>query len=141
VPTPDERGATRALDEPECRRLLAAGTVGRLGFTDGALPAILPVVYLLQHGNVLIPSGPRDRLAGAVRRSVVVFEIGALDPVTLAGWSVSVVGAARVISDPGSVSAVDSAWDDRPLPPPPRCYVSVRPGLVQGWRTDVPAAV
>jgi hypothetical protein len=142
VATFDEDRSLLVLDEDDCRRLLAGQGVGRLGFSDGALPAIVPVAYFLQGDDVLIPADQRSHVVAAVRRAVVVFEVGALDPVSRSGWSVSAVGPSRVITDPRDVAALD-AGDPAPgaIPGPPapsRCYISVQPGLLRGWRLGPP---
>jgi len=41
------------LDRGECLRLLGKSTVGRVVFTEGALPAAHPVTYLLDDEDLL----------------------------------------------------------------------------------------
>jgi hypothetical protein len=138
VATLDEDRCLLVLDDTDCRQLLAAHGVGRLGFSDGALPAIVPVSYFVQGDDVLIPADQRSPVVAAVRRAVVVFEVGALDPVSRSGWSVSAVGPSRVITDPRAVAAIDAGGLRLGPATPSRCYISVQPGLVRGWRLPSP---
>jgi len=51
-----------ALDGAECRRLLATASMGRIAFTEGAMPAIQPASFAVSGGDVLIPTGPGTHL-------------------------------------------------------------------------------
>jgi hypothetical protein len=142
VPTTDLFWSPEVLDAAECRRLLAAGTVGRLGFTDGALPAIVPVPYTMRDGNVLIAARRDDPVLRAVRGAVVAFEVGTYDAATMSGWSVVVVGPSRVsdTADPALPGDPEIVW---PLGSSRAWFITVRSGLVRGWRVTavpVPAA-
>lgn len=137
----DEDRSLLVLDETDCRRLLAGQGVGRLGFSDGALPAIIPVSYFLRGEDVVIPADQRSPVVAAVRRAVVVFEVGTLDPVSRSGWSVSAVGPSRVITDPRDIAAIDAGGQTPGPPTPSRCYISVQPGLLRGWRMGPPRDV
>ena len=136
--TLDEDRSLQVLDDTDCRRLLGSQGVGRLGFSDGALPAIVPVSYFVQGDDVLIPADQRSPVVAAVRRAVVVFEVGTLDPVSRSGWSVSAVGPSRVVTDPREIATFDAASPTPRPSAPSSCYISVRPGLLRGWRMGPP---
>lgn len=138
MPTTDEDRGVDVLDEAECRRLLGTAGIGRLGFTDGALPAMVPVSFALHDGDVLIPGRLGNRIVDAVRRAVVAFGVDAYDGGSRTGWGVTVVGPSRVISDPASVLAHDRLGLLAPLSGPGRCYIAVQIGLLRGWRTRLP---
>jgi hypothetical protein len=108
--------------------------IGRLGFTDGALPAIMPVVFALHGERVVIPAKRASGVVAAVRGAVVAFQTDSYSLDTHAGWSVTVVGPSRVVSAPDEVAAFDLLE----LPARPsaaqRCYIAVRMDLVRGWR-------
>jgi hypothetical protein len=148
VPTTDEDLTCEDLDEAECRRLLAASSIGRLGFTDGALPAIVPVPFAMHHGDVLVAARRGSSVVRAVRGAVVAFEVGTVDPASRAGWSVTVVGPSRVVTDPDEVARLDGAGAGTRPPDRLRCYIAIRLGLLRGWRmtadqgrpTDCPPA-
>jgi hypothetical protein len=84
------------LDEAECYRLLASESVGRVVYTDGALPAITPVNYVLDGRRVLFRTAPGSRLAAGVVGAVVAFEVDWIDTATASGWSVVITGLGRV---------------------------------------------
>jgi hypothetical protein len=89
----DERFAV--LDEVECYRLLAGENVGRVVYTDGALPAITPVNYVLDGRRILFRTVSESRLAHGVIDAVVAFEVDHLDSDHSTGWSVVVTGVGR----------------------------------------------
>ena len=133
MPTDEDR-FRETLDEAQCRRLLTTVTIGRLGFTEDALPAILPVAFTLQGGHVLIAVRHDSSVVNAVRRSVVALQVDDYDPAAGTGWSVTVVGPSRIISDPRQVGAPSRVPVSTRPPDPARCYVAVQLGLVRGWR-------
>jgi uncharacterized protein len=102
----------RTLDRAECLGLLATRSLGRLLFTYGALPDVLPVEYRLDGDRVLIRLPLTSPAATATRNTVVAFEADEIDAHSLVGWSVTVVGRAHEIADPwapGAVGAVGAA--------------------------------
>ena len=50
------------LDELECQRLIAAGGVGRIGYTGRFGPTILPVNYALDGEAIVFRTMPGSRL-------------------------------------------------------------------------------
>jgi len=89
------------LDEAACLRLLggAGAGIGRVVFTDHALPAAQPVNYVLQHGEVIFRTRNGAKLAAATRGAVVGFEVDEIDPSTRTGWNVFGIGQAYEILD------------------------------------------
>jgi hypothetical protein len=87
----------------QAMRRLGSVPVGRVGFTSRALPAIRPVTHLIDHGHVIIRSDEGSAVAGAAsteRGAVVAYEADDIDPASGTGWSVLIVGLARLIDDP-----------------------------------------
>lgn len=91
---------TRELTREECLSLMSTVPVGRMVFTDRALPAIVPVNFVLDHGQVVVRTGASSTLAAAVRGSVVAFEVDDFDRTARNGWSVTITGQARQVTDP-----------------------------------------
>ncbi|WP_167176319.1 pyridoxamine 5'-phosphate oxidase family protein [Saccharomonospora amisosensis] len=86
------------LAEAECLGLMRSQPVGRLVFTENALPAIRPVNYVLDGRDIIVKASPEtwiSRLAG----SVVAFEVDQIDPRSHTGWSVVVLGKAEFVTD------------------------------------------
>jgi uncharacterized protein len=89
----------QVLSRAECLRLLASTPIGRIVFTDRALPAVQPVNFVLDDAGIVIRTSIGSKLAAATRHAVVAFEADELDPGLRAGWSVTVVGHARAVDD------------------------------------------
>ena len=141
MPTTDEDRLLEVLAEAECRELLGTARAGRLGFTDGALPAILPVPFALRDGQVVIPARRGSAVVSAVRGAVVAFQVDSYDAASGIGWSVTVIGPTRLISAPQDVAALEeSGLSARPAAPE-RCFIAVQLGLLHGWRSSEITAV
>ncbi|MEV0379338.1 pyridoxamine 5'-phosphate oxidase family protein [Nonomuraea sp. NPDC050643] len=93
----------QVLTREECLRLLASTPIGRIVFTDRALPAVQPVTFHLDGDAIVIRTGSGSKLAAATRRAVVAFEVDAFDPGPRTGWSVTVVGHARAVTEPAEL--------------------------------------
>lgn len=100
------------LDEPECLRLLAAGGVGRIGYSGRFGPTILPVNFAL-HGQTIVfrtgqhsPMGEDLRTGMADAAYKVAFEVDEISPATREGWSILVQGAAHHVDSEAELAAV-----------------------------------
>jgi nitroimidazol reductase NimA-like FMN-containing flavoprotein (pyridoxamine 5'-phosphate oxidase superfamily) len=87
------------LNRRQCLDLLAGPRVGRLVFTEDALPAVQPVNYRVWCDDVVIRVAGGAKLAAATQNQVVAFEADEVDPDLRTGWSVTVVGHAEPITD------------------------------------------
>lgn len=87
------------LTRGESLALLPTVPVGRLIFTERALPAVVPVNFLVDHGHIVLRTGATSSLSAAVRGSVVAFEVDQIDPEAGQGWSVVVTGRASEVRD------------------------------------------
>lgn len=89
------------LDRQTCLALLGTARLGRIVFTDRALPAVRLVRFTLRGGEIVVCARAGSRLAAAAScREVVAFEADAFDPLGRTGWSVVVVGRAEPLGDP-----------------------------------------
>ncbi|NBE54542.1 pyridoxamine 5'-phosphate oxidase family protein [Streptomyces boluensis] len=112
TPPSAESGPRRMvpLDRAEALRLLSGVSVGRIAFTEHALPAIRPVNHILDHGDIVIRTHEGAALTAQAHRAdtgtgvVVAYEADAIDPRTHLGWSVVVTGYAQVVTDPADLS-------------------------------------
>jgi nitroimidazol reductase NimA-like FMN-containing flavoprotein (pyridoxamine 5'-phosphate oxidase superfamily) len=139
------RHLLRDLDDQECRALLESATFGRLAFTQGALPMILPSHFVVRGDEVVVPSLAAAAIASARKRHVVVFEVDTYEPATREGWSVSVIGPSRLIVDPYEVAELDRLDFSPSSAQHGWHYIAVRIGMLRGARlvlasTEVPAA-
>ncbi|OUC94750.1 pyridoxamine 5'-phosphate oxidase family protein [Streptosporangium minutum] len=96
----------QVLSREECMHLLATSPIGRIVFTDRALPAVQPVNFHLRGEDIVIRTTTGSKLAAATRRTVVAFEADDFDPDTRTGWSVTVVGHARAVDDPAEIAGL-----------------------------------
>ncbi|MCW2724864.1 MAG: hypothetical protein JWN35_1785 [Frankiales bacterium] len=92
-------GFPEVLSRQDCLRLLTTVPVGRVVYTQHALPAVAPVGFVLDGTELLLRLPEGNELAAAVRRSVVAFQADDVDPVTQGGWTVTVTGWAREETD------------------------------------------
>ena len=116
-----EQSGGEPLTRARCLALLGTAKVGRIGFTAGALPVVVPVDYRLWRDRVVFRTAEGSRLHTATTDAVVAFEVDALGADEPWGWSVTVTGVARDVS--GLVDAADAA----------RAELGFRPG---GWWTN-----
>jgi nitroimidazol reductase NimA-like FMN-containing flavoprotein (pyridoxamine 5'-phosphate oxidase superfamily) len=94
-----DRQQLEVLDREECLQLLGSVRVGRLVFTENALPAVHPVNFRLHDGDVAIRVATGAKLEAAARNYVVAFQADDLEPDLRLGWTVTVVGHAERITD------------------------------------------
>jgi nitroimidazol reductase NimA-like FMN-containing flavoprotein (pyridoxamine 5'-phosphate oxidase superfamily) len=92
------------LTRADCLRLIGTVPIGRIVFTQRALPAIRLVNFALDGEQIVVRTGPGGKLAAAIRQTVVAFEADDVHVRTKAGWSVTVIGHAREVTDPDEVS-------------------------------------
>ncbi|WP_435737485.1 pyridoxamine 5'-phosphate oxidase family protein [Cellulosimicrobium sp. PMB13] len=92
-------GLTELAPE-ESYALLATVPVGRIVFTDHALPAIQPVNFVLDGPDIVFRTGEGSKLAVATSRAVVAFEADWFDAEARSGWSVVLVGRTYEVTDP-----------------------------------------
>jgi uncharacterized protein len=124
------------LEPAECLDLLDSVSVGRVGVTIEALPAVFPVRFVMSEGAVIFRTVPGTKFDAATAESVVAFEADeegtAPDPTR---WSVLVRGIARPLTEPEELSAARAlplgswAWEgkaDR--------FVRIYPTVITGWR-------
>ena len=86
------------LGEEECRALLAATPVGRVGIAVDGQPLIFPVNYVFDGRSVIVHTTAGTMLHGA-SLAQVAFEIDSFDVATRSGWSVLVQGVGHDITD------------------------------------------
>jgi nitroimidazol reductase NimA-like FMN-containing flavoprotein (pyridoxamine 5'-phosphate oxidase superfamily) len=91
------------LTRDECIDLLSRHSLGRVAFTERALPAIRPVNYALV-GHQLVLRTQADGLGRRLDGQVVAFEVDQIDAEQGTGWSVVITGTARLLRSPGELT-------------------------------------
>lgn len=123
------------LERAECLRLLAGTSVGRLVFTEHALPAITPVNFVLHDDAIVIPAeegGPPLAADGGV----VAFEADEFDATTRTGWSVTVVGRAALVTDDALVTKLSALPFAKWAPGDCGGFIRIQIAHVNGRRVD-----
>ena len=121
-------------------RLLSLVTLGRIGFTSGALPTVLPIDFSLDCDRILVRTARGSTFGAALRDAVVGFEADIVDPVSRLGWSVAVTGVANEVSDPELLDAAHETSIPRWAPPGDEMVLAISTEFVSGRRvtTDRP---
>jgi len=129
---------SRELSRAACLALLPTVRFGRLVFTQGALPALLTVNFVLDAAGVVLRTTQDSGICRAVNSSVVAFQADEINPERRSGWTVTVVGRASVVTDPILIRRLADlplqAW----APGDRNTFVVVDVGLVTGLRLGGP---
>jgi nitroimidazol reductase NimA-like FMN-containing flavoprotein (pyridoxamine 5'-phosphate oxidase superfamily) len=128
-----------ALTPAECLSLLPTAPFVRLVFTEGALPAVIPVAFALDPAGIVIRTAADTTVARIASGTVVAVQADQVDPLRRTGWSVTVVGQARTAVDPVEVARLARL----PLVPwvagDRSTFVVVGIGIVTGRRIGGPS--
>ncbi|MFF1401442.1 pyridoxamine 5'-phosphate oxidase family protein [Streptomyces sp. NPDC058287] len=130
----------RNLDRDEALRLLATVSMGRLVFTQRALPAVRPVTHLVEGEDIVVRLDEGSTLASLVTDPgtpgvVVAYEADVIDPESHLGWSVVVTGFAHLVTD--AEEGHGSAERLRPWAGQSTySAVRIRPDVVNGFRLE-----
>jgi uncharacterized protein len=126
--------ALEHLSPDECMRLMGSVPVGRIVYTRQALPAVELVNFALVDGDIVIRTNAEGKLAAATRGAVVAFEADAVDLDGHVGWSVAIVGQARVVTDGEEIRCLEriplTSW----VPGPGGHFIRISPSIVNGRR-------
>lgn len=133
----------RAMDRQECLRLLATVPLGRVVYTRQALPAVLPVNFVLDaDSSVLLRTSAGSDLVRAVDGVVVAFEADEFDAASRSGWSVVVTGPASVVTDPAEHERLLRSGPQSWMPIREDVFIRIESAMVTGRElTDLRGAV
>jgi nitroimidazol reductase NimA-like FMN-containing flavoprotein (pyridoxamine 5'-phosphate oxidase superfamily) len=90
-------GNVQVLTDEQCMARLSLRRIGRVSVTKEALPVIVPVNFVMDGANVVFRTHPHGLLAHACDSNVIAFEVDDFSIEADAGWSVLVVGVARLL--------------------------------------------
>jgi nitroimidazol reductase NimA-like FMN-containing flavoprotein (pyridoxamine 5'-phosphate oxidase superfamily) len=124
--------AIERLSDGECLRLIASVPVGRIVYTLRALPAVEPVNFAVHGGDIVFRTEPGGQLAAALRQAVVAFEADELDIGRRDGWSVTIVGTAREVTDPADMARLRQIGLAPWAPGEREHFVRITPGIITG---------
>jgi hypothetical protein len=126
--------ALEQLPRDECMRLMGSVPVGRIVYTRRALPAVEMVNFSLVEGDVVIRVSAGGKLAAATRGAVVAFEADSVDLAERAGWSVTIVGQARAVTDGAEMRRLERAAPPSWVTGQSDHFVRISPAMVHGRR-------
>jgi len=136
-PVPSGTGPSAHLVElsrDAALKLLGTVQLGRVSFTDQALPAIRPVNHIVDEGDIVVRTHGGSALLGrALLSEVVAYEADEIDPATRTGWSVVVTGTATRVADAAELARYRrllTPWIDAEMGQ----VVRIRPEIVSGYR-------
>ena len=112
-----------------CLTLLRTASVGRIAYSEQALPAIATVRFAVLGELIVVPLDVRSPLVACLRGTVVAFEAG-LDGDQGGEWSVTCVGRATTITGASDLTrvAASSGWLL------PAEFLAIGPELLRGRR-------
>jgi nitroimidazol reductase NimA-like FMN-containing flavoprotein (pyridoxamine 5'-phosphate oxidase superfamily) len=129
------------LSEGECLELLAATPIGRLIYSDHAMPFAAPIKFVLDGMHVVMRTKRRSRLAMSAAGNVVAFEADSIDSGGVPGWSVVVTGRALLVDDAPTIARLDELDFHGRARTGAQAYLRIRVELVSGHRIAVDASV
>ena len=129
-----DRNGLEVLERAECLRLLSQRTLGRIAFTSGALPFVLPINFHLLDERILVRTRRGGRLDGALQNAVVAFEVDDIDQAAHAGWSVAATGVASEVTDPSETERAKDAPLERWPHPEPDSLIAISTEMLTGRR-------
>ncbi|WP_406291996.1 pyridoxamine 5'-phosphate oxidase family protein [Embleya sp. NBC_00896] len=95
------------VDRREALALMAQVPVGRVVVTEGALPAVHPVLFALDGDRVVFRAYTGSVLARAAHDSVVAFQADCIDVTERTGWTTTITGRSTRVADPVEVERLD----------------------------------
>jgi uncharacterized protein len=126
--------ALEQLSRAECIRLMSLVPVGRIVYTRQALPAVELVNFALIDGDIVIRTSAESKLAAATRGAVVAFEADSVDLAGHSGWSVTVVGQARAVTDGEETRRLERVALTSWVPGQGGHFIRIAPAIVNGRR-------
>ena len=131
----DFNGTTlEQLSRDECLLLVGQVPVGRIVYTRQALPAVELVNFAVDDGDIIIRTDSGGKLAAATRGAVVAFEADSVDGAAHAGWSVTVVGYSRAVTDEEEIHRLEQVGLLPWAPGKRDHFIRISPTLVNGRR-------
>lgn len=125
----------------EALALLADVPLGRIVFTERAMPAIRPATHLVDNGVIIARSHDGSEVVPvrSGRETVVAYQADDIDVGSRLGWTIVATGPATQVRDPDEISryaAVLPRWAEGAG----EQLIRIDPGIVNGYRLIEPEA-
>lgn len=133
--TLSDRPAFEHLGAAECWQLVRSRSFGRICFWVDDRVQVVLAAYTVKGERVYFRAAAFGEVARRVRSRAVTLQVDDMTADHQAGWAVTVTGAARLVSDPGTVASLWSpvrpvTWEFGAEP----LWISLTPDDVQGQR-------
>lgn len=122
----------RVLRRHECLKLLRTAQLGRIVYTDRAMPAIQPVPFALVQNWIVIRTVSGSKLSAAARNAVVAFEVDHFDAELNTGWSISILGHATELTDDAELALVRELGLRMWAPQQPDHFIKIDVEIISG---------
>jgi nitroimidazol reductase NimA-like FMN-containing flavoprotein (pyridoxamine 5'-phosphate oxidase superfamily) len=124
------------LGRPECLRLLAETSFGRLAVNGSRGPVIRPVNYVFDESSqsVVFRTALGSKLHALLKAAKAAFEIDGIDQDGRTGWSVIVVGVAEEVTNPAETRRLGATGPEPWGPGLKAHWVRIRANTVSGRR-------
>ena len=120
----------------DCRRLIAAGGIGRIALSTTSGPVVYPVNFAVVAGTIVIRTAEGTTIDGHADERVA-FEVDHIDEALSQGWSVLVRGRAHRVAHPAELEVVRRDASIWPWPGGERdIYVRITPDTITGRRIE-----
>jgi uncharacterized protein len=129
--------ALTRLTGDQCLHLMTSVPVGRIIYTRQALPAVELVNFAVHNGDIVIRTDRGGKLAAAILGAVVAFEADHVDAGRHDGWSVTAIGQAREVTDPGEIGQLERLGLTPWAPGDRHHFIRITPGILNGRRLSV----
>jgi uncharacterized protein len=126
--------ALEHLSRDECMRLMASVPVGRIAYTRQALPAVEVVNFTVDSGDIVFRTDAGGKLSAAISDAVVAFEADSVDFTRHTGWSVTVVGRCRKVTDREEIHRLERSGLHPWAPGERKHFIKITPVIVNGRR-------
>lgn len=125
----------------EALALLADVQLGRIVYTENAMPAVRPASHLVDDGVIIARSHDGSEVVpdDSQRETVVAYQVDDIDQGARLGWSIVATGPATPVRDPEEISrytAVLPGWVEGGS----EQLIRIDPGIVNGYRLTEPDA-
>jgi nitroimidazol reductase NimA-like FMN-containing flavoprotein (pyridoxamine 5'-phosphate oxidase superfamily) len=127
-------GALERLPPYECRPLISAGGIGRIGFVTAGGLVIVPVNFAYDGHSIVLRTGTGSVIA-AHADGPVSFEVDRVDDALKMGWSVLIRGQAHRVAQQAVIAHLRRCADVQPWPFGEHdVFVRITPQKISGRR-------
>ncbi|MEO6857786.1 MAG: pyridoxamine 5'-phosphate oxidase family protein [Solirubrobacteraceae bacterium] len=129
------------LPRPECLRLLAAASFGRVAINGSLAPVLRPVNYVFDEPSqsVILRTAHGSKFHALLTSTRATFEIDGTDPTGHTGWSVIVTGVTEEVTNPSQLRYLATVGLDPWAPGFKGHWIRVRATTVSGRRIVIAA--